>query len=214
MRILITGVTGLLGWNLQRIAKSENKLFGIYYPKRVLEIPLKSEVRSANVADGVEIESIFKWAKPNVVIHTAAIGSVDYAEKNKEYTKTVNVGGTKIITELCERWKSHLVYISSNAVFNGLSPFYSENDEVAPINYYGQLKVEAEKVGIPAEKLVKYYKDSNRKESMIEEKVFKYLKENNKVKEVDPDEKAKESREKKKKELKSKISKKKDENKG
>ncbi|MDX1701291.1 MAG: trigger factor [Melioribacteraceae bacterium] len=88
-----------------------------------------------------------------------------------------------------------------------------ENIEVTDFDLEELAKVEAEKVGIPAEKLVNYYKDSNRKESMIEEKVFKFLKENNKIKEVDPDEKAKEEREKKKKELKSKISKKKDENK-
>jgi hypothetical protein len=48
---------------------------------------------------------------------------------------------------------------------------------------------------------------------LIEEKVFNFLRENNKVKEVDPDEKAKEAREKKKSELKAKISKKKSEDK-
>ena len=88
-----------------------------------------------------------------------------------------------------------------------------ENIEVTEEDLEELAKIEADKVGIPADKLVKYYKDSNRKESMIEEKVFKFLRDNNKIKEVDPDEKAKEAKEKKKKELKSKISKKKDENK-
>jgi dTDP-4-dehydrorhamnose reductase len=146
MRILITGITGLLGWTLQRLVTDEAKIFGIYYPKRVLEIPLMAKVCAANVADKMEMKNVFNWARPDVVIHTAAIGSVDYAEKNREHTKEINFGGTRIIADLCEEWKSHLVYISSNAVFNGLSPFYSENDEVDPINYYGQLKVEAEEV--------------------------------------------------------------------
>lgn len=47
---------------------------------------------------------------------------------------------------------------------------------------------EAEQTGIPKEKLVKYYKDTNRDAMLLEEKVINFLKENNKVKEVDPDE--------------------------
>jgi len=44
---------------------------------------------------------------------------------------------------------------------------------------------EAEKTGISVAKLVKYYKDTNRNESMLEEKVIKFLKENAVIKEVD-----------------------------
>jgi len=146
MKILITGITGLLGWSLQRVAGREIELFGIYYPERVLPIPLKSKARPANVADRTDMKSIFEWVKPDVVIHTAAIGSVDYAEKNKEHTKLINVHGTKIIIDLCEIFGSNLVYISSNAVFDGKKPFYNELNEINPINYYGKLKVEAEQV--------------------------------------------------------------------
>lgn len=57
-------------------------------------------------------------------------------------------------------------------------------------------KQESEKTGISVEKLVKFYKDTNRTESLLEEKVVKFLKENNKAKEVDADEKLKEKKEK------------------
>jgi trigger factor len=59
-------------------------------------------------------------------------------------------------------------------------------------------KQEAEKTGISVEKLVKYYKDSNRAEVLLEEKVIEFLKSCNKVKEVDADEKIKEKKEKQK----------------
>ena len=96
-----------------------------------------------------------------------------------------------------------------------------EKIEVTDSDLEELAKEEAIKVGIPADKLIKYYKDSNRKDSMIEEKVFKFLKENNKVLEVDPDEKAKELKAKKEKEtktkkeakIKPKVSEKKDEDK-
>jgi len=60
-------------------------------------------------------------------------------------------------------------------------------------------KDEAEKTGISADKLVKYYKDAGRLESMLEEKVLEFLKANNKVVEVDPEEKAKKEKAEKKK---------------
>jgi dTDP-4-dehydrorhamnose reductase len=92
------------------------------------------------------MQYVFEWAKPDVVIHTAAIGSVDFAERNREQTRKVNVGGTEVVAELCQIFKSRFIYISSNAVFDGRTPFYSETAPVNPINYYGQLKVEAENV--------------------------------------------------------------------
>jgi len=57
-------------------------------------------------------------------------------------------------------------------------------------------KEEAEKTGISVDKLVKYYKDSNRTEALLEDKVVKFLKENAKIIEIDPETKLKESKEK------------------
>lgn len=56
---------------------------------------------------------------------------------------------------------------------------------------------EAKKTGIPVDKLVKYYKDSNRNVALLEEKVINFLKENAKIKEVDADKKVKEKKDKK-----------------
>jgi len=145
-RVLITGGTGLLGIALQQSALADVAVFSNYFPERSLPVELPFPALAANVTDIRQMESIFKWAMPDVVIHTAAIGSVDFAENNREQTRKINVDGTKIVATLCESFRSHLIYISSNAVFDGHTPFYSETSPVNPINYYGQLKVEAENV--------------------------------------------------------------------
>ena len=147
-RVLITGGTGLLGVAIQQLATKDIRGFSIYFPERSLPVQLPFPIIAADVTSRQQMQSVFEWARPDVVIHTAAIGSVDYAEQHKEFTQMVNVGGTKIVADLCEKWKSRLIYISSNAVFDGLSPFYGETDETNPINYYGRLKVEAENVVI------------------------------------------------------------------
>jgi len=145
-RVLITGGTGLLGLAIQRSVPNDIQGFSIYFPERSLPALLPFPIRAADVTDRTQMQAIFEWAKPDVVIHTAAIGSVDFAEKNREQTRKVNVGGTEVVTELCQGFQSQLIYISSNAVFDGHTPFYAETDPVNPINYYGELKVEAENV--------------------------------------------------------------------
>lgn len=144
--VLITGGTGLLGFALQKNAPQNISGFTIYYPERNLSAKLPFSVRAADVANRTQMQAVFEWSNPDVVIHTAAIGSVDFAEKNREQTRKINVGGTEIVAEMCQRFQSHLIYISSNAVFDGCNPFYAETDPVNPINYYGQLKVEAENI--------------------------------------------------------------------
>jgi dTDP-4-dehydrorhamnose reductase len=145
-RVLVTGGTGLLGVAIQRSAPKDIQGFSIYFPERSLPIPLPFSILAADVSDRMEMQSVFEWAKPDVVVHTGAIGSVDFAEKNREQTRIINVGGTEVVAELCQIYESRLIHISSNAVFDGRTPLYSETAPVNPINYYGQLKVDAENV--------------------------------------------------------------------
>ncbi len=70
-----------------------------------------------------------------------------------------------------------------------------ENIKVEDSEIEELVKEEAEKTGISVEKLKKFYNDSNRTASLLEEKVMKFLKENNKIKEIDAEQKAKESEE-------------------
>lgn len=140
MRVLITGGSGLLGNALQQSIPVGTQGFSTS-----LSVPTLPSCR-IDVVDREQMQSLFELVRPDIVIHTAAIGSVDFAERNREQTRKVNVGGTEVVVELCHRFKSRLIYISSNAVFDGCNPLYSEPAPVNPINYYGQLKVEAENI--------------------------------------------------------------------
>lgn len=69
-----------------------------------------------------------------------------------------------------------------------------ENIKVEDSELEALANQEAEKTGISAQKLFKYYKDSNRGDVLLEDKVIEFLKKNNKVKEVDAEEKLKEKK--------------------
>lgn len=145
MRALITGGTGLLGKTLLSVAPPEVQLFATYYLEPTYgqsTVPFFH----LDVRDAVTVAWLLDQVRPDVVIHTASIGSVDYAEHHRWEAWAVNVGGTRNIAEACHRHGARLIFISSNAVFDGEHPPYAEEDAVCPINYYGQLKVEGERV--------------------------------------------------------------------
>jgi dTDP-4-dehydrorhamnose reductase len=143
-RILMTGGTGLLGQAVLSSVPSDVDLSGTYLPGKAPTTDLPCPFFPLDVRDAVQVEQVFDRVRPNLVIHAASIGSVDYSEHHREESWGVNVGGTQNIGHACARYHAKLIFISSNAVFDGEHPFYSEEDPVNPINYYGQLKVEGE----------------------------------------------------------------------
>jgi dTDP-4-dehydrorhamnose reductase len=143
-RILITGGTGLLGQALLNSRPPNVELFGTYVPDKAPSIDLPCPFFPLDVRDSDQVAPLFERVQPQVVIHAASIGSVDYSEQHREESWAVNVGGTQNIGRACARHHARLIFISSNAVFDGEHPFYAEDAPVYPINYYGQLKVEGE----------------------------------------------------------------------
>ncbi|MDD5072391.1 MAG: SDR family oxidoreductase, partial [Candidatus Omnitrophica bacterium] len=100
----------------------------------------------ADICKKDEMRSLFDKARPQVVIHTAGAASVDYCERNYDVARNSNVFGTQVITELCREYGSEMAFISTNAVFDGKSAPYSEDDKPSPINKYGEMKLEGEKI--------------------------------------------------------------------
>ena len=143
--VLITGATGLLGRYLiascpedfQIIASSstdkKNQLVG---PPKVVDY-LVSDIR--------DIHNHLESISPNIIIHCASIGSVDYAEKEPEETYKVNVEPVRKMVDYCKNTNTKFIFISSNAVYDGDSGPYAEHHAVySPVNKYGQFKREAE----------------------------------------------------------------------
>ena len=147
MRVLITGGTGLLGKALiETIDNTNHKIIATYLCNYNMEDTTRIKYKKLDVRDIDGYSRLFREFKPEVVVHTAGIGSPDYAEKNKEETWAINVGGTQNILNNCERHDSKFIYVSSNGIYDGNKAPYSENDKAEPINYYGKIKVEGERI--------------------------------------------------------------------
>jgi dTDP-4-dehydrorhamnose reductase len=91
------------------------------------------------------VSAAIAGSQPDVIVHSAALTDVDKCENDKDLAYRINVLGTKAVAEAAEAFGAHLIYISTDYVFDGVQGNYSEADEVRPINYYGQTKLIGEK---------------------------------------------------------------------
>lgn len=144
MKILITGGTGLLGKALIETCEIGGEIIATYIGDYVVEDNGLIKYRKLDVRDVEGNGKLFDEFRPEVVIHTASIGSPDFAEKNKKITWEINVGGVERILSLCEKYSSAFINISSNGIYDGGNAPYSEEDKAVPINYYGETKLQGE----------------------------------------------------------------------
>jgi len=144
-KILITGGSGLLGKALMETAPSEYSISATYFPNEP-DVLTGAGFFKLDITNKSEVLSSIKRINPDVIIHTAAIGNVDYCEKNKDVSWVTNVEGTKNIIEAAGECNAKIIYISSNAVFDGNNPPYKEEDDVSPLSYYGETKVVCERL--------------------------------------------------------------------
>jgi len=95
-----------------------------------------------DVCNRQDVARVISRVEPDAIIHCAAEGRVDSAYEHYEHARTVNFGG--LINVMDGRGDSRVVFVSSNAVFDGDNPPYREGDKRSPVNSYGNIKVECE----------------------------------------------------------------------
>lgn len=77
----------------------------------------------------------------NVIIHCAAERRPDVVQKDSAMAQTLNVSATKQIADYTVKTGAFLIYISTDYIFNGKRPPYTEFDRPDPLNIYGELKL-------------------------------------------------------------------------
>lgn len=146
MRVLITGGTGLLGKALIENRSSSDEIVATYLGDYTIDGYEGVKYLQSDILDLEGCTRIFRDFKPDVVIHTASIGSPDYAENNRQETEDVNVKGTQAIISICQQFEAKFIYISSNGIYDGENAPYGEESKTEPINYYGKVKLQAETI--------------------------------------------------------------------
>jgi dTDP-4-dehydrorhamnose reductase len=141
-KILITGISGFLGWNLVQRLKDQYHVYGTSLDNPV-SIP-GVEAFTFDLSDWSKIERLCQAVDPAVIVHTAAYSNPDYCELHHKEALTLNTFASRELAKAANRLGSKLIYTSSDFVFDGRRGEYSEADDPAPINYYGKTKFLAE----------------------------------------------------------------------
>jgi dTDP-4-dehydrorhamnose reductase len=141
-KLLVTGASGFLGWNLCQLAKPEWDVYGTYF-SHPGEIPGVNLIK-VDLRDFEEIKRIFHEIQPAAVIHMAAQSSPNFCQSHPIESHSINVTAAWNIAGLCADSSIPCVFTSTDLVFNGLNPPYRETDPVCPVSLYGEQKVIAE----------------------------------------------------------------------
>ena len=142
-RILVTGASGFIGWNLAGRLSRSNEVWGTYRSNPVRIERCRME-RLDLGAEGDAARVIGRIA-PDTVIHAAALIDVDRCERERKAARRVNEEGTGQVAEAAARLGARLIYISTDMVFDGGKGMYTEEDEPRPICVYGATKLAGEK---------------------------------------------------------------------
>ena len=147
MKALVTGVKGQLGFDVvNELKKRGHEAVGV-------------DIEEMDITDPESVSRVIGEAAPDVVIHCAAWTAVDAAEdpENISKVRAVNAGGTRNIAQVCKKLDCKMMYISTDYVFNGqgTQPWQPDCKDYAPLNVYGQTKLEGELA--VADTLEKYF---------------------------------------------------------
>ena len=132
MKILITGATGQVGWEL---ARSLMPLGDIVAPAR----------QDCDLSRPEALPQIIRDIRPDIIVNAAAYTAVDRAEAEEALATTVNGTAVGILANEARRLGALLLHYSTDYVFDGAKPApYVENDSVCPLSAYGRSKLKGE----------------------------------------------------------------------
>ena len=151
MKVLVTGVNGQLGHDMMlelKRRKHEPIGSGSGPEYRGSDGVAAMPYEQMTITDAESVQAVLKKVQPDAVIHCAAWTAVDAAEdeENREKVFSLNVTGTRNIAEACRELGAKLVYLSTDYVFDGQGtrPWQPDDKDYAPLNVYGQSKLEGE----------------------------------------------------------------------
>jgi dTDP-4-dehydrorhamnose reductase len=133
MRILISGVAGLVGSHLARRMVREHEVLALTHG-------------DLDITDGAAVRRCVADAKPALIINCAVL-QVDESEQEPARAQAVNVDGPGFVAEAANEVGAEMVHFSTQYAFDG-EPVrrlpYTIEDAPRPVNNYGRTKVAGE----------------------------------------------------------------------
>jgi len=138
MKILLLGKNGQVGWELQRSLAPLGE---------VIALDRHSTDFCGDLSNLPGLAATVQELRPDVIVNAAAHTAVDKAESESELARTINALALGVLAQEAQKLGAWLVHYSTDYVFDGSGTQpWLETDAPAPLNVYGQTKLEGEQL--------------------------------------------------------------------
>ncbi|MBI3164167.1 MAG: SDR family oxidoreductase [Anaerolineales bacterium] len=142
MKLLLTGVSGLLGINFAQEMMDQHEIIGADRGK-LRNAPFK--VLKHDLLEPDAVESLLDKAQPEALVNCAALADLEACEDDLSLAKRLNTDLPRRLARACKSRGIPFVHISTDAVFDGQKDgFYSEEDPPSPPGAYSKTKLDGE----------------------------------------------------------------------
>lgn len=132
MKVLVTGAKGMLGTEVCAVLARKHEVQGV-------------DLEDFDITDAAAVDAALAASRPEMVIHCAAWTDVDGCERDPARAFQQNARGAWHVALACADSGAHLVYISTDFVFDGQKGEpYTEFDQPHPLGVYAASKLAGE----------------------------------------------------------------------
>lgn len=142
-KILVTGASGLLGSNLVSVLANHHEVVALSHSYQIRQEGIAVSMADLSIPENAT--QIIGQHEPDWVIHCAAETSIDRCETDPEMAFRLNCDMAQYVAHATQASGGRLMFISTDAVFDGAGSQYQEEEVPQPINVYGQSKLEGER---------------------------------------------------------------------
>lgn len=141
MKILLTGSSGQVGYELERSLQGLGEVVAV-------------DRSRMDLVDLDQVRAVIRAVQPGLIVNPAAYTAVDKAESEPELAFRINAEAPGVMAEEAKKLGAALVHYSTDYVFPGDDPAPRvEHDATGPINVYGASKLAGEQAiaaaGVP-----------------------------------------------------------------
>ena len=138
MKILLFGQGGQVGWELQRALSPLGEIVTLDHDSRHL---------AADFSQPEQLAATVEAVRPDLIVNAAAHTAVDKAESEPDLARAINATAPGVLARCAAQRGAWLVHYSTDYVFDGSGSLPRDEDApAAPLNVYGQTKLEGEQL--------------------------------------------------------------------
>jgi dTDP-4-dehydrorhamnose reductase len=143
-RAVVTGASGLLGGPVLR------ELGGEGWSHQVAELPDGTPLRRIDLRETGSEQALLE-ARPELVVHCAALTDVDACEDDPDAARVLNAEAPRRLASTAAALGARFVHISTDAVYDGeRDGLHAEDEPPGPVNAYARTKLEGERAVLEA----------------------------------------------------------------